>query len=57
MLICTHEMGFARQVADKVCFLDAGRLLESGPPSQVLENPHEPRTREFLSRIITSGRL
>ncbi|HEY0472251.1 MAG TPA: amino acid ABC transporter ATP-binding protein [Kribbella sp.] len=57
MLICTHEMGFARQVADKVCFLDAGRLLESGPPSQVLENPHEPRTREFLSRIITTGRL
>jgi polar amino acid transport system ATP-binding protein len=57
MLICTHEMGFARQVADKVCFLDAGRLLESGPPTQVLENPVEPRTREFLSRIITSGRL
>jgi polar amino acid transport system ATP-binding protein len=57
MLICTHEMGFARQVADKVCFLDAGRLLESGPPTQVLENPVEPRTREFLSRIIASGRL
>jgi polar amino acid transport system ATP-binding protein len=57
MLICTHEMGFARQVADKVCFLDAGRLLESGPPSQVLENPLEPRTREFLRRIIASGRL
>jgi polar amino acid transport system ATP-binding protein len=57
MLICTHEMGFARQVADKVCFLDGGRLLESGPPAQVLENPTEPRTREFLRRIIASGRL
>lgn len=57
MLICTHEMGFARQVADQVCFLDAGRLLESGPPSEVLAEPREPRTQEFLSRIIASGRL
>ncbi|HEY0619543.1 MAG TPA: amino acid ABC transporter ATP-binding protein [Kribbella sp.] len=51
MLICTHEMGFARSVADKICFLDKGRPLEVGPPSQVLENPVEPRTREFLRRI------
>ncbi|GAA1622519.1 amino acid ABC transporter ATP-binding protein [Kribbella alba] len=51
MLICTHEMGFARSVADKICFLDNGRPLEVGPPSQVLENPVEPRTREFLRRI------
>ena len=57
MLICTHEMGFARQVADKVCFLDGGRLLEVGPPAQVLGEPREPRTREFLARIIASGRL
>ena len=57
MLIATHEMGFARQVADTVCFLDDGRLLEVGPPSQVLRDPREPRTRQFLSRIIEAGRL
>ena len=57
MLIATHEMGFARQVADKVCFLDGGRLLEVGPPEQVLGEPREPRTRQFLSRIIEAGRL
>jgi polar amino acid transport system ATP-binding protein len=57
MLIATHEMGFARQVADTVCFLDGGRLLEVGPPSQVLEDPREPRTRQFLARIIEAGRL
>jgi polar amino acid transport system ATP-binding protein len=51
MLICTHEMGFARSVADKICLLDKGRPLEVGPPSQVLENPAEPRTQEFLRRI------
>ncbi|TDO52530.1 polar amino acid transport system ATP-binding protein [Kribbella sp. VKM Ac-2527] len=57
MLICTHEMSFAREVADKVCFLHHGRPLEVGPPGQVLADPKEPRTREFLSRIIKSGRL
>ncbi len=57
MLISTHEMGFARQVADKVCFLDGGRLLEVGPPEQVLAEPREDRTRQFLSRIIDAGRL
>jgi polar amino acid transport system ATP-binding protein len=51
MLICTHEMSFARSVANKICFLDNGRPLEIGPPSQVLEHPTEPRTQEFLRRI------
>jgi polar amino acid transport system ATP-binding protein len=57
MLIATHEMGFARQVADTVCFLDGGRLLEVGPPGQLLAEPREPRTRQFLARIIEAGRL
>jgi polar amino acid transport system ATP-binding protein len=57
MVLATHEMGFARDVADKVVFLDGGRVLESGPPSQVLRSPVEPRTRQFLSRIIEAGRL
>jgi polar amino acid transport system ATP-binding protein len=57
MLIATHEMGFARQVADTVCFLDGGRLLETGPPEQVLGDPRQERTRQFLSRIIEAGRL
>lgn len=53
MLVCTHEMAFARDVADRVCFLHQGRPLEVGPPAQVLDDPREPRTREFLSRIRT----
>jgi polar amino acid transport system ATP-binding protein len=57
MVLATHEMGFARQVADRVCFLDAGRVLEQGPPSQVFGDPSEPRTRQFLARIIEAGRL
>ncbi|MFY7065515.1 amino acid ABC transporter ATP-binding protein [Nocardiopsis changdeensis] len=57
MLLATHEMGFARQVADTVCFLEGGRVLEQGPPEQVLGDPREPRTRRFLQRIIDSGRL
>ncbi|MEV8511759.1 amino acid ABC transporter ATP-binding protein [Dactylosporangium sp. NPDC051484] len=57
MLLATHEMGFARQVADRVCFLDGGVLIEQGPPEQVLGEPREPRTRQFLSRIIEAGRL
>jgi polar amino acid transport system ATP-binding protein len=57
MVLATHEMGFARQVADRVAFLDAGRVLEQGPPEQVLGDPVEPRTRQFLSRIIEAGRL
>jgi polar amino acid transport system ATP-binding protein len=51
MLIATHEMGFARRVADRICFLDRGRILESGPPAQLFDAPHEPRTRQFLQRI------
>jgi polar amino acid transport system ATP-binding protein len=57
LLMATHEMGFARQVADVVCFLDGGRLLEQGPPERVLADPVEPRTRQFLARIIEAGRL
>jgi polar amino acid transport system ATP-binding protein len=57
MVLATHEMGFARQVADRVAFLDAGRVLEQGPPEQVLGDPVEPRTRQFLARIIEAGRL
>ena len=57
MIIATHEMSFAREVSDKVCFLDAGVICEQGPPDQILSNPTEPRTREFLKRIIEAGRL
>ena len=57
MLLATHEMGFARQAADRVCFLDGGRVLEDGPPEQVLGDPREARTRQFLRRIIEAGRL
>jgi ABC-type amino acid transport substrate-binding protein len=57
MLIVTHEMGFARQVADRVAFLDQGRVLEQGPPEQVLGDPVEARTRQFLASIIEAGRL
>jgi polar amino acid transport system ATP-binding protein len=57
MLIATHEMGFARDIADTVCFLDQGRILEQGPPTRLFSDPVEPRTREFLDRIISAGRL
>lgn len=57
MVLATHEMGFAREVADQVCFLDGGRVVEAGPPEQVLGEPTEPRTRQFLRRIIEAGRL
>lgn len=57
ILMATHEMGFARQVADRVCFLDGGVLVESGPPDQVLARPSHDRTRQFLRRVIASGRL
>ena len=52
MVIATHEMGFAREVATTVCFLDAGRVLESGPPSQIFTTPREDRTRVFLRRVL-----
>ena len=57
LVIATHEMGFARDVADRICFLDAGRILEEGPPSQILAEPREERTQRFLQRIISAGRL
>ncbi len=57
MLIATHEMSFAREVADKVCFLDAGVILEEGAPAEIFSSPREERTREFLARIIEAGRL
>ena len=57
MLIATHEMGFARDVADRVCFLDAGRILEQGAPEQIFTDPQEPRTQQFLQRIVEAGRL
>ena len=52
MVVVTHEMGFARDVADRVAFMDAGRVVEEGPPAQVLGNPREARTREFLARYL-----
>jgi len=57
LVIATHEMGFARDVADRVCFLDAGVILEQGPPSVILRSPREERTQRFLQRIISAGRL
>jgi polar amino acid transport system ATP-binding protein len=52
MIVVTHEVGFAREVADRVVFIDGGLILESGPPSQVLENPANPRTKAFLSKVL-----
>jgi polar amino acid transport system ATP-binding protein len=57
MVIATHEMGFARDIANRVCFLDQGVLLEQGPPEQIFSDPREERTRQFLQRIIEAGRL
>jgi polar amino acid transport system ATP-binding protein len=57
MLIATHEMAFAREIASLVCFLDAGVILEQGPPDEIFSAPTEPRTQEFLRRVIEAGRL
>ena len=57
MLIATHEMGFARDSAHRVCFLHEGRILEEGPPEQLFGAPREERTRQFLQRIVAAGRL
>jgi polar amino acid transport system ATP-binding protein len=57
MVIATHEMSFARDIADRICFLDAGVILEQGPPTELLSRPREPRTQQFLQRIIQAGRL
>ena len=57
MLLATHEMSFAREISDRVCFLDAGVIAEAGPPEQVLGDPIEERTRQFLERVIDAGRM
>jgi polar amino acid transport system ATP-binding protein len=57
MLIATHEMGFAKDIASRVCFLDAGVILEEGPPREIFSSPKNPRTQQFLQRIIEAGRL
>jgi polar amino acid transport system ATP-binding protein len=57
MLIATHEMSFAREVAHRVCFLDAGAILEEGLPTEIFGAPREPRTQQFLQRIVEAGRL
>jgi polar amino acid transport system ATP-binding protein len=57
MLIATHEMGFAREIADRVCFLDEGVVLEQGPPEEIFSAPKKARTQQFLQRIVAAGRL
>jgi len=57
MVIATHEMGFARDIADEVCFLDGGRIIEKGPPAAIFTAPQQPRTQRFLQRIVEAGRL
>jgi len=57
MIIATHEMGFARDIANRIVFLDEGRILEEGAPDRIFREPTEARTREFLQRIIEAGRL
>jgi len=57
MVLATHEMSFARDIANRVCFLDDGLILEQGLPHEILTNPKQPRTQQFLERIIEAGRL
>jgi polar amino acid transport system ATP-binding protein len=57
MVVATHEMAFARDLADRVCFLDDGVILEEGPPAQIFSEPKEARTQQFLARIVAAGRL
>jgi polar amino acid transport system ATP-binding protein len=57
MLIATHEMSFAKDIARRVCFLDDGVILEEGPPEEIFSSPRNPRTQQFLERIIEAGRL
>jgi polar amino acid transport system ATP-binding protein len=57
MLIATHEMGFARDVASRVCFLEEGRIIEQGPPAQLFSAPADERTQRFLRRIVEAGRM
>jgi polar amino acid transport system ATP-binding protein len=57
MLIATHEMGFARDIANRVCFLEEGRIIEQAPPAELFTDPRDERTRRFLRRIVDAGRL
>jgi polar amino acid transport system ATP-binding protein len=57
MLLATHEMGFARDIATRVCFLDDGVILEQGPPEQMFASPQQERTKQFLARIVAAGRM
>jgi polar amino acid transport system ATP-binding protein len=57
MIVATHEMSFAREVANKICFLDAGVIHEEGTPEEILSSPRKERTREFLARVLEAGRL
>jgi polar amino acid transport system ATP-binding protein len=57
MLIATHEMGFARDVADEICFLHDGRIVERGDPARLLSQPEQPETQRFLRRLLEAGRL
>ncbi len=57
MLLATHEMGFAREIADRVCFLDRGEIVESAPAAEIFERPRHERTRQFLQRVTDAGRL
>jgi polar amino acid transport system ATP-binding protein len=57
MLIATHEMSFARDIADRVCFLDGGVIVEQGPPGEIFTAPREDRTKQFLERIVAAGRM
>jgi polar amino acid transport system ATP-binding protein len=57
MVLATHEMGFAKQVADEVCYLHNGRIVEWGSPANILESPNRPETKEFLRRVHDAGRL
>ena len=52
MVVVTHEMGFAREVADRVLFMDGGNILEEGTPEQIFGNPRHPRTRDFLNKVL-----
>jgi polar amino acid transport system ATP-binding protein len=52
MVVVTHEMGFAREVADRILFMDDGRIAEQGTPEEIFENPQHPRTQEFLSKVL-----
>jgi polar amino acid transport system ATP-binding protein len=57
MIIATHEMGFARDIARRVCFLEEGRIIEDAPPEELFASPRDERTRRFLRRIVEAGRL